>query len=231
MRTNKDDILINALMAKTINTPIFDDIEAELREKATITRLPGEEFRLIPGCSRYYASNYGRLLKLTHSGEKLLLQSKSTNKTGKHYYDATLMLSDGTIIKARSHRIIAKTFLDTTLDLSFKNDKRIVNHINNNPEYNNIENLEILLNNGENIKAAIYKQGKNTGRSIKKCYAYNINTKELREYMSTAQLCYDIWNSDNKGYFNHAMKHKSITKTGWRVSYDRKEAMNGKETI
>ena len=27
MRTNKDDILINALMAKTINTPIFDDIE------------------------------------------------------------------------------------------------------------------------------------------------------------------------------------------------------------
>ena len=29
----------------------------------------------------------------------------------------------------------------------------------------------------------IYKQGKNTGRSIKKCYAYNINTKELREYI------------------------------------------------
>lgn len=195
--------------------------------KREVINFKNEEWRLIPECTRYYASNFGRIKKVSLEGteeiETIIKPIGSKNKTGKLYLDAYIELASGNKIRARVSRIIAKTFIDSTLGFDFKSDKRVVNHITNQSECNILQNLEICTQ-SENISNAVYQSGKVVGKSCRKCFAYNINTKELREYPSTGHLCVDIWNSNNKGYFNHAREHKTITKSGWRVGYTKSEA-------
>lgn len=197
-----------------------------------IEREPDEEYYLIPETTRYYVSNHGHALKLVYDKftdiylEHPIALCKSKNKTERIYSDINIQTEDGEYIRCRLSRAMAKTFLDNTFPLQFNdNDKRIVDHIDNNSENDHLSNLRIGTQ-SDNIKYAIYQQGRHVGAPQKKCYAYNVNTHELREYPSTGELCRDIWNSSNKGYFHSANTKKSVTKHGWRVGYDKDELKN-----
>lgn len=199
-----------------------------------IQRLPGEEFKLIPGTTKYYVSNMGRALKLVYDQftdvflEHPMRSTKSKNKTGRYYLDIYVVTIDGEHIRCRLSRAILRTFVDNGFPLRYnKLDTRVADHIDNNSENNKLTNLRICTQ-SENLQFAVLTQNRYPGRPTKKCYAYNINTKELREYPSLGELCRDIWNSSNKGYFHTAYNNKSTTRHGWKVSYN-KEAFNEKK--
>jgi len=198
-------------------------IKKEYRD--IIKDLPNEIWKNIPGyptCN--FVSNMGRFKIVDVEGNtKFSTLSNSKNKTDKTYYDVSIENPDGKTMKARASRVIAKTFLDSTFNLSYKKDKRVVDHINNDSTDNRVSNLRILNSNADNIKAAIYEQGKDVALEKKECYAYNINSKELRDYPSTAKLCEDIFKSKNKGYFNNYYNHKLTTRSGWRCGYNSNE--------
>lgn len=187
-----------------------------------IETISEEIWKLIPleGNTMNYCSNLGRFKVMDKNGkERLLTVYRSKNKTGKTYYDVSLYNPEGHNIKCRSHRVIAKTFIDSKFDIFYEKGSCIVcNHIDGNSENNKLNNIEICTQ-SENIKKAIYDEGKEVGKKIKKCYAFNVKTKEYREYISTKELVRDIWHKENAGYFNSAYNHKSISEDGWTVGY------------
>lgn len=240
---------VNSNRKQTTHTPEFlAKQEAKLKEKLIaqvkaedprmflkttpvikIKRLGGEFYQLIPGTTRYYVSNLGNALKLVYDKftdtylEHPIAIMKSKNKTGRLYADINIQNEDGEHFRCRLSRAMAKTFIDKSFPLLFSNnDRRIAEHIDNNSENNTLDNLRIC-DQSENIRYAIYEQNRKVGAPVKKCYAYNVNTKELREYNSTGECCRDIWSSSNKGYFHTANKNKSTTKHGWKVSYNKED--------
>ena len=196
------------------------------RNTAEIINLVGEKWKEIPGYPNNYASNLGRFKYDDGDNKFFLTITYTKNGTPRRYRDVSIRngpnYGDG-IHKYRTSRVLAKTWIDNTLGLAFKDDKRVVDHIDNNSENEKIENLRILANNGENIRAAVYEQGVKMGKPSKRCYAYNINTKEEREYESTKNLVKDIWGRENNGYFCNYYANKLTTKSGWRVGYDIEE--------
>lgn len=194
-----------------------------------IDRLPGETYKLIPTTTRYYVSDFGNALKIVYDKkaekfiEHKLCLVKSINKTNRIYVDITVQLETGEHIRCRLSRAMAKTFLDPTFPLLYdKSNKLIVDHIDNNSENNNIKNIRICTCQ-ENLKFAVDEQGKIIGIPSKKCYAYNIDTFEEKEYDSTAELVEDIFGKSNNGWFYCYNKNKFITDTGWAVGYDPEE--------
>lgn len=194
-----------------------------------IVRLPGETYKLIPTTTRYYVSNLGNALKIVYDKkaekfiEHKLCLVKSVNKTKRIYIDITVQLETGEHVRCRLSRAMAKAFLDPTFPLLFeKGNKLIVDHIDNNSENNILSNLRIFTC-AENINAAMYEQGKVVGKPMKICYAYNIDTKELKEYASTSSLVEDMFGKDNNGWFYNYNKNKIVTPSGWTFGYDPEE--------
>lgn len=132
-----------------------------------IIDLPGEKWKTIPGVNECnMVSNMGRFKYVDSEGNETFgTLTKSKNKTGKYYRDASVKMSYKNTMKVRFHRLIAKTFLDESLGLLYKDDKRVVDHIDGNSENDLLDNLQILKNNGENIRKAIYEEGKNVWRN------------------------------------------------------------------
>lgn len=206
----------------------FKDFRKYTEGRNRVESLDNEEWREIPGYPGNWCSNLGRFKFEKEDVCTTLVIVKAPNSTKKIYTDVSLLKldDDGKVLCSesfRTSRVIAKTWIDSTLNLSFKEDKRVVDHIDNNSRNEKVENLRVLTTNGANIKAAIYEQGKKVGKDMKKCYAYNINTKEEREYESSSNLVDDIWHKENNGYFNKAYKNKNTTKDGWRVGYSLEE--------
>lgn len=176
----------------------------------------------IPGYNEYITDN-GHVFRKNKKGKLVEVKyNRSINKTNKVYIDVCLHLEGkkrGTYY--RLGRALARTFLDETLDLSYKKDKRVVDYLDNNSENNTVSNIQITTQ-SENLKAAKYRDNTNIGRHTK-CYAYNVFTKEAREYNSTHDLVKDIFNKDNNGYFSFYSKNKSQTTSGWRVGYTLEE--------
>ena len=213
------DISSEIVTAIQKETKTVDQVKISVK----IPDLDGEKWKEIPGYPNNYASNKGRFKYDDGDTSFLLSVYTAANKTKRLYHDVILLkITDNIVVasmdKYRTSRVLAKTWIDNTLGLSFKDDKRIVDHIDNNSENENIENLRILENNGANIRAAVYEQG--VTKLCKPCYAYNINTKETREYPSTSELVRDIWGKENNGYFYCYYTRKTTTKDGWRIGYD-----------
>ena len=202
-----------------------------LKSKAAVIEdLPGEEWKEIPGFPYQYCSNLGRFKFMKDGKTAKIRESFLSNGSKERFYRHVILLKYKTVdgetyiddrISAVSSRVLCRTWYDDTLKLLFREgDKRVVDHIDNDPNNENIKNLRILADNGENIKAAIHEQG---ARATNKCYAYNINTKEEREYESNKKLVEDIWGKTNNGYFYNYYTYKLTTKSGWRVGYDIEE--------
>ena len=130
----------------------------------------------------------------------------------------------------RLSRIIYQTFVDSDFNPNYKKDRRVIDHINGDTMDDSLSNLRICKNNGENIKLAILN-GKTIGRAKRKCYAYNVETKEFREYDSTKELVRDIWKSDNCGYFYRYSKDKLVNGEGWSCGYDKEDLKTRKKTL
>ena len=182
-----------------------------------------EEFRLIPTTSCYYVSNYGRALKVLDFPTGTLLEIpiriiKIKNKTNRIYHSIRITTTSGETFNCRLSRALCKTFKDPTLGLLFKDDKRVVDHIDNNSENDHIDNLRVVSY-SENIRAAMDMGIKIANFLPVACVAYNIYTGELRNYKATTELCRDIFGSNNSGFFNRAYKFKTTNRKGWRVAY------------
>nr|DAE44753.1 MAG TPA: PROTEIN/DNA Complex catalytic motif, Helix-turn-helix DNA [Caudoviricetes sp.] len=198
-------------------------------EIQNIPKIKGEEWKQIPDYRYFFCSNLGRFKIVDSEGnEKLLTLTFSKNKTKKTYTDVNLNKIDenGHIEKGqkfRTSRILAQTWIDPTLKLSFKEDKRNVDHIDNNSQNECITNLRVCSH-SDNINYAIYEQERVTGRPIRKCYRYDIYTHEVKEYPSTNKFVEDMFHSNNNGYFNHLYKRSGITQKRYSVGYSIEEA-------
>ena len=201
---------------------------------AVIEDLPGEEWKEIPGFPYQYCSNLGRFKFMKDGKTAKIRESFLSNGNKERLYRHVTLLKYKTLdgemyiddrISAVSSRVLCRTWYDDTLKLLFREgDKRVVDHIDNDPNNENIKNLRILENNGENIRAAVYEQGVIVGnKPTKKCYAYNVDTKEEREYESIRKLVEGIWGKTNNGYFYRYYTEKLTTNSGWRVGYDIEE--------
>ena len=82
----------------------------------------------------YQVSNYGRVKSLNYNGthEEKLLKTKA-NKKG---YQQVVLYKDGKRIVTYVHRLVATAFIDNP------NNYSVVNHIDENPSNNHVENLE-----------------------------------------------------------------------------------------
>lgn len=194
-------------------------------KRETIESLPGEIWKSIPGIYEgNMCSNLGRFKIVDSEGnERFSPINRSVNRTKRLYRDVRIYMPGKEDFYCRTSRVLARTFLDETLGLLFKDDRRIVDHIEDkfNEDgtlYENIDNLQILTSK-ENSRKAVYEEHKEYGRPKKSCVAYNVKTEEVREYETTAKLSEDIWGSNNAGYFNAAYKAKSTTRDGWKVGF------------
>lgn len=195
------------------------------KRRAIIVDLPEEIWKHIPGtpdCN--YVSNMGRFKLVDQDGnERFGSVITSTNKTKKKYYDILIKKPNDRGYRVRLSRALAKTFIDENFPLIYSNgDRVVVDHIDNNSENNKVDNLRIVSS-SDNILAAIYQQNRVVGRAKRECYAYNINTGEIRKYISTALLSQDIFNSTNRGWFSNYNKNKLKTASGWIVGYNKDE--------
>lgn len=132
-----------------------------------------ELWKIIPGFSRYEASNTGNLRSLNYkrSGKTKILTPAVSGG-----YFKTVLLSDSGIYKTiKVHRIILLTFLgDSQLE---------VNHIDGNKINNNLSNLEYCTH-SENIKHAfrIGLEKAKRGEESSSAKLTNKEVKEIREY-------------------------------------------------
>lgn len=201
-----------------------------------IPREVDEVFKLIPTTSRYFVSNKGRALKLVYDKatdtylERPIAKVPTKNKTGRIYYDIYIHLENSTEkLRCRLSRAIAKTFIDESLGLLYKDDKRVVDHYDNDYENNEVSNLRILTQ-SENILSAL-NMGIQVGKPMKSCIAYNVITKEVRRYESTRKLSEDIYNDSNPGRFNANYKYNRTSHAGWKcfLTDEELEAYKAKE--
>ena len=166
--------------------------------------------------------------KLSYKGnEELIPLKKSRNASNRNYWDVKLypITEDDIVLKPcqyRMTRVLAKVFLDSSLNLDWKLDKRDVDHIDNDSTNNHISNLRVISHQDNLLYASRIKSW---GYDKRKCYAYDITNSEWHEYNSIGELCRDIYNSSNKGLFNHAYKYKSLCKSKYLIGYDKNEIL------
>ena len=200
--------------------------------KETVTNLPNEVWKKTKYVGSFdlpiYVSNLGRV-KLKYGDREMLYRPiKNKNKTNMYYNEVRIKYQETEYY--RLSRIIYQTFVDSDFNPNYKKDRRVIDHINGDTTDDRVSNLRICKNNGENIKLAILN-GKTVGKAKKKCYAYNVETKEFREYDSTKELVRDIWKSDNCGYFYRYSKDKLVNGEGWACGYDKEDLKTRKKTL
>ncbi len=106
-----------------------------------------ENWKTVKGFENYEVSTYGKVRRknceityvnglICNYKEKILkLEKAKSNKFGKHYLRVTLS-SKNKVKRFQVHRLVAKTFLPNM------DNKPCVNHLDGNPENNNINNLK-----------------------------------------------------------------------------------------
>ena len=200
--------------------------------KETVTTLPNEVWKKTQYIGRYdapiYVSNLGRV-KLKYGDREMLYKPiKNKNKTNMYYNEVRVKNQETEYY--RLSRIIYQTFVDSDFNPNYKKDRRVIDHINGDTSDDSLSNLRICKNNGENIKLAILS-GKVVGRAKRKCYAYNVETKEFREYDRKKERVKDRVGSDNCGYFYRYSKDKLVNGEGWACGYDKEDLKTRKKTL
>ena len=124
-----------------------------------------EIWKDIPGYEgRYKASNLGRIKSMNYLGHEGNEQILKPN-IGKHYYNRIQLLDKIYLL----HRVIAMTFLPEY------NEELTIDHINNNPNDNRLENLRVCTQK-ENVN--------NTNSNIIKPVRIYFKNNEIKEFKS-----------------------------------------------
>lgn len=96
-----------------------------------------EEWRPIKGYEGLYeVSSLGRVKSLNYGRSKGVIKELSLGATSSGYYQATLCRQGGKPRRFLVHRLVAKAFIENPLELPE------VNHIDENPSNNCVDNLE-----------------------------------------------------------------------------------------
>jgi DNA primase catalytic subunit len=132
-----------------------------------------EIWKTIKEFENYQVSNLGNVKRLqsivkykngltcNHKEKILSFENINTNKNGKHYKRVTL--SKNNIQKRFTvHRLVAIHFLEN------KDNKKCVNHIDGNPENNNVFNLEWATHSENEIHSYDVLKKINANRKLKK---------------------------------------------------------------
>ena len=134
-----------------------------------------EIFKKIPGFEDYEVSNKGRVKSLKFGKERIL--KNSIDKKG---YCSVYLSNKGEKIKTfQVHQLVAMAFLNHT-PCGYK---IVVDHIDNNPLNNNVENLQLITNRENCSKDKKNKTSKYTGvcwnKNLKKWHSrIRINGKK-----------------------------------------------------
>ena len=118
-----------------------------------------EKWKQIKGYeSLYEISNYGNVKSFhkNKDGKAMKLYTEKLNHT--NYKGLTLVNKEGNKKQFRVHRLVAEHFIEN------KDNKRFVNHIDNNGETNNVNNLEWCTQ-AENIQ---HSQNQNRSEQVHK---------------------------------------------------------------
>ncbi len=118
-----------------------------------------EKWKQIKGYeSLYEISNYGNVKSFhkNKDGKDMKLYTEKLNHT--NYKGLTLVNKEGNKKQFRVHRLVAEHFIEN------KDNKRFVNHIDNNGENNNVDNLEWCTQ-AENIQ---HSQNQNRSEQVHK---------------------------------------------------------------
>jgi len=120
-----------------------------------IENLPGEVWRDIEDYPDYEISNKGRV-KIKPKEAKIMSPGKNISKSSGTYLLYRLFNSEGSKHK-KAHRLVAQAFIPNP------ENKEQVNHIDNNPSNNSVENLE--WNTRSENALHMHRQGRGRGRA------------------------------------------------------------------
>lgn len=169
---------------------MYEDVEPNSDRWFNPMPLLNEKWQAIPNfCNIYYISNYGRILRMSHTRiskryckEGKLYPTKilrvSKNKQG--YVNTQIRHLDGSFETFKVHRLVAEIFI------SNPEHKPQVNHIDGNKLNNRVDNLEWCTN-GENSKHA-WNNGLRTKRIGKdnkfsiKVNQYDLNNNLIKKW-------------------------------------------------
>lgn len=138
-----------------------------------------EEWRNIEGYDDYQVSNYGRIKSLLYGKERILKPVKNGG------YLRVGLTKNGERKWFRIHRIVAQTFLSNPYNLPQ------VNHKDENPSNNHVENLEWVsakYNINYGTRNERVSKTMTNGKLSKTVYQYTLNGEFIAEYSSTMEV-------------------------------------------
>lgn len=191
------------------------NIEVNSDEWCSLNDLPNEEWRQIeetPNC--YLCSNYGRIKTLPRNGTSKKGRILKSYLKNDGYYEVVLQYY-GKHLYRRVNRLVAQTFIPNP------DNKPVVDHIDNNPLNNKVDNLQWLTTKENNEK--YYKNnydGRFKGRG-------KINAKRVIAINNDTKLIFDSIFKCSLGIFGVKNKRGGISKAcnthktylGWYFEY------------
>lgn len=181
--------------------------------------IPTEEAKYLEELPGTWITNFGRVFSLRSDKAVYEKRRQPTKARTNTYYRFVYRGKDYSVSRAVAHLFIDNNFPLCCPDVPVKDETLVPDHINMNTLDNRVENLRIVTQK-KNLELAIENGKKWSGRHAKKCYSYNIHTKELKEYPSTKELEIGIWGFYNGGNFNNFMKHQYLIRGTYYVGYD-----------
>ena len=182
----------------------------------------GEEYKPVNGLEDVYATNFGRIIysRGVHTITYYITTGRLVQGKTNKYYRVELKHKRYAV-----SRLVYNAWKDPTFNVQGnKGSNTIVcHHVDNDSTNNRPDNLQVISQ-SQNIKHAT---NDNNGTYIpyKSCIAYNIKTKEYRNYNCTGDLVAALWPNakHNNGYFNAAYKNKSLVNKQWLVGYTKED--------
>ena len=123
-----------------------------------------EEWRKIPLNNDYEVSNYGSVRSLKKKHYMKIVRPSLSKRTGRGYYQVMLS-SNGKQTTYKVHVLVANAFLGYKPNGSNKGD--VVDHIDNDPLNNNLENLQVI-----DTRVNISKDRKGTSKYVGVSYDF-----------------------------------------------------------
>ena len=187
-----------------------------------------DHLKRLVGFPGFYAGDNG-LVYYNYNGKyKPVTLNRSKGKT-KTYYDVSLHNDKGERVVVRLNRLIARTWIDHTLNLSYKLDKRVVDHINNDTLNNSVSNLQVITQ-SENLKKRVLEDDAYLSKKRVTCWVYDGIKKRYYKFVSVndaSDWLIKVSHSNTKhnaGIYAVMVKKHNIRGKRWSAGYTKREA-------